>query len=136
MIIPTVGRVVWYHCAEGDIIPHTDVQPLAAHIAFVHDDSLVNLMVIDSNGNPHSRAKVPLTQPGDPQPLDTAWCMWMPYQVGQAAKTEEVIKAAGEQKPVVQVQDVTTEEQADKMIAAADAPGAAQDPPAQTPAEG
>ena len=84
MIKPTVGRVVWfYKWVSGD--QHKG--PLAAHVAFVHSDSMVNLMVIDENGNPRSETSVSLVQEGAPVPQGN-YCEWMPYQKGQAAKTE------------------------------------------------
>ena len=88
MIKPTVGRVVWfYKSVEGQ--GHKG--PLAAHIAFVHSDILVNLMVIDENGNPRPETSVRLVQEGD-KPPPYNYCEWMPYQKGQAAKTEELEK--------------------------------------------
>lgn len=52
MIKPTVGRVVWYwpHVNDADAGPHPGDQPLAAHVAHVHNDTSVNLMVIGKNG--------------------------------------------------------------------------------------
>jgi hypothetical protein len=75
MIAPSVGRVVWYHPTS----PHE--QPLAAHIAFVHAENLVNLMVIDKNGKPYPAAAVTLWQEGEPRVAPSiAYCEWMPYQ--------------------------------------------------------
>ena len=87
MIQPTVGRVVWYWPAEGDEIVALSGQPLAAHVAAVWSDTCVNLMVIDANGNPTNRTSVLLVQEGAPRPTHN-FCEWMPYQKGQAAKTE------------------------------------------------
>lgn len=48
MIVPTVGRVVWFY----RYVPGQGHKgPLAAHVAHVHSDTLVNLMVIDEGGN-------------------------------------------------------------------------------------
>ncbi len=89
MIKPTNGRVVWYtpsnhqgHIAYGG-------QPLAAQIAHVHSDKMVNLMVIDSNGVTHPITSVDLIQDGEQKPHGGFYCEWMPYQKGQAAKTEQ-----------------------------------------------
>lgn len=87
MISPTVGRVVWYYSA-----PNTE--PFAAIVAHVWDDRLINVMQIDSNGIPHSRTSVKLLQDGDPAP-EYNYCAWMPYQKGQAAKTEQMAAALG-----------------------------------------
>lgn len=82
MIKPTIGRVVWYHPDK----PHE--QPWAAIVCFVHNDSLVNLSVFDENGLGKSKLEVTLVQPDNERP-EGAYCEWMPYQLGQAAKTEE-----------------------------------------------
>lgn len=80
MISPTVGRVVWFY-------KYVDGQghkgPLAGHVAQVHSDAMVNLMVIDENGNPRSETSVPLYQ-DDLSPPSGDYCRWMPYQIGQA----------------------------------------------------
>lgn len=86
MIKPTVGRVVWfYKFASGS--GHKG--PLAAHVAYVHSDSMVNLMVIDENGNPRPESSVCLIQ-DDADVSGCDYCCWMPYQKGQAAKTEQL----------------------------------------------
>jgi hypothetical protein len=86
MITPTVGRVVWYHAPSST----PDAQPQAAIIAFVHSDCLVNLHVIDANGVASGATSVVLVQEGDTAPAAGFYCEWMPYQKGQAAKTEAV----------------------------------------------
>jgi hypothetical protein len=78
MIEPTIGRVVWYR--EGQ-------SKQAAIVAYVHSNTMVNLMVIDSNGVPQSKTSVYLLQDGNEAPA-SSYCEWMPYQKGQAAKTE------------------------------------------------
>lgn len=78
MIKPTVGRVVWFK--EGD-------QTLAAIIAHVHSDRVVNLMVINCVGVASSRTSVQLVQEGDEAPAHSH-CTWMPYQLGQAKRCE------------------------------------------------
>ncbi len=85
-IVPTIGRVVWYHEANFN-----QGQPCAAIVAFVHSDSMVNLAVFDPSGKQLSRTSVPLIQDGDERP-DWGYCEWMPYQKGQAAKTAELEK--------------------------------------------
>jgi hypothetical protein len=89
-ILPTVGRVVWFTPSRlsGDgFFAHIDGRrPLAAIVAHVFSDGLVNLAVFDSNGVSHSRTSVPLVQDGDDKPEHGYFCEWMPYQVGQAAK--------------------------------------------------
>lgn len=90
MIKPTNGRVVWYTPSIHDReMPQIDKsQPLAAHVAHVYSDRMVNLMVIDSYGAAHARYSVPLIQDDDLKSEAGFYCEWMPYQKGQAAKTE------------------------------------------------
>lgn len=98
MIKPTVGRVVWY-------TPHVDSdarwdkeQPLSASIAYVHGDRCVNIAYIDQAGVSHPSTSVKLLQDGDAKPESGCYCEWMPYQKGQAAKTEQ-LEAAAAQAP-------------------------------------
>lgn len=88
-INPTVGRIVWY---GGDKYFKQHDQPLAAIVCCVNKGGTVNLAVFDSDGSTHHRQNVTLVQEGDKRPAG-AFCMWMPYQLGQAAKTEQVQNA-------------------------------------------
>lgn len=94
MIKPTVGRVVWYTPTKDEHgmyqFPCLSGQPLAAIIACVHTDVMVNLTVFDANGEPHGVCSVDLIQDGQPKPDYGRYCEWMPYQKGQAAKTEQL----------------------------------------------
>lgn len=97
-ITPTVGRVVWFYpdsnSANAGFHPHADGGgPYAALIAHVWHDRMVNLSVLDANGNAHSRTSVPLLQ-GDEAVVDSAFCMWMPFQKGQAKA--QAVAPAGE----------------------------------------
>ena len=99
IIKPSVGRVVWFYpslnTGESGFARHAGGSggPYAALIAHVWSDALVNLSVIDANGTPHGRTSVPLLQPGQDAP-DHAFCDWMPFQKGQAAKTDAAEKTA------------------------------------------
>ena len=92
MIKPTAGRIVWYtpsRIGTDEAIAHHDkLMPLAAMVVHVWSDRMVNLMVADSNGNVHPRTSVDLLQDDDAKPESGRFCSWMPYQLGQAAKTE------------------------------------------------
>lgn len=90
-IEPTIGRVVWFTPAAGDPINSREGQPLAALIAYVHSDSIVNLAVFDTKGNSAGRTSVPLLQDGDERP-EGGFAEWMPYQKGQAARTQALEK--------------------------------------------
>lgn len=86
MIKPTVGRVVEYrHAMMG-----RDEQPWAAIVVYVHNDREVNLAVFDDLGFGKPKQHVILVQEGDEIPNHDGYCTWMPYQKGQAAKTEAV----------------------------------------------
>jgi len=88
MIVPTVGRVVWYRT-------HGGAPEQAAIVCKVHGDRMVNLAVFDQDGHTHALTSVKLVQEGDPVPDDSwGYCEWMPYQKGQAAKTEQLEKQA------------------------------------------
>ena len=91
MIKPTVGRVVWY---RPDLFDKSQTgmevngeQPLTAIITTVWKDGLVNLAVFDAYGRQFNRLNIKLHQGDGPAPKPS-YCEWMPYQVGQAAKTE------------------------------------------------
>lgn len=88
-IIPTVGRVVWYFDTP------TAERPLAGIVCYVHSDSMVNLTVHLANGDTTGRTSVPLVQEDDSIPPGHR-CEWMPYQKGQAAKTEALEKQVAE----------------------------------------
>jgi len=94
MIKPTVGRVVWYwpnehdHKALGAFAYEGSDQPFAATVSFVHSDRMVNLSVVDHNGAQYERRSVTLLQDGDTVNSKAGYAEWMPYQKGQAAKTE------------------------------------------------
>jgi hypothetical protein len=95
MIKPTVGRVVWFYSSSLDsqLGRYPNNEPMAALVTKVWSDSCVNLSIFDPNGNAHGRTSVYLWQ-GEahgPRP-DGSFCEWMPYQKGQAAKTEQLEK--------------------------------------------
>lgn len=103
-IAPEPGRVVHFHPQQGDPIHGSD-QPLAATVAYVHNDRLINIGLLDQRGVHHSRTRVILVQPGDELPkgdygLVASYCSWMPYQVGQAKKHEAIEGALAQGVPV------------------------------------
>lgn len=99
MIKPTIGRIVWYRPSSFDLSEMTILdgeQPCAGTVAYVHSDSMVNLTVSDHFGKTYQRTSVYLKQEGAPDAAKTtAYCEWMPYQKGQAAKTEALEKRLG-----------------------------------------
>jgi hypothetical protein len=99
MIKPSIGRVVWFH--EGKTlktVPGTEgPDPLAAIVVKVWSDRLVNLVVFDANGGPHQRTSITLVQEEDILPTSGRYCEWMPFQKGQAAKTEALEKQVAQE---------------------------------------
>jgi hypothetical protein len=98
-ITPTVGRVLHfiptadYMASRKQAFNHP--APLAAVIAYVHSDTMVNLTVWDQNGEQFSVCSVPLVQEGCNMIVGSFYAQWMPYQKGQAAKTELAESALG-----------------------------------------
>lgn len=97
VIVPTVGRKVWFRAGGGiwpagmQVFPGTDYdcgvpQPLDATIVYVHNDRLVNLRVIDHAGHAFPVRDVQLVQPGDQCCGGGHRAEWMPFQVKQAGK--------------------------------------------------
>lgn len=95
VISPSVGRIVHYFPHKGDTELHTEPGPLAAVVCKVHSDTLVNLTVFGPTGLRHGRVNVPLVQP-DMELPEGAYAAWMPFQVGQAQKTEQLQNALKE----------------------------------------
>lgn len=108
-IEPVNGRIVRFHPGPDiDVIQNDQTQPLAAIVTHVHMDGTINITVFPSFGDTGSLTSLTLRQPGDIAPSDgKGYCDWMPYQVGQAKKTDELAKdltaasgnAAGGQQP-------------------------------------
>ena len=90
MIKPTVGRMVWYwnQASESE-----QAQPNAAIIAHVVDDHRVHLAVISEYGVSYGASNVQLVQGAEA--VEDRHCRWMPYQLGQAAKTERLAEQLG-----------------------------------------
>mgnify|MGYP001275647627 CR=1 FL=1 len=88
MITPTVGRVVLFY-QHGKTQKDAGEQPEAAIIVHVWSESCVNLAVFNSIGATLGVTSVPLFQ-GEGDCPEFMFCEWMPYQKGQAAKTEEL----------------------------------------------
>ncbi len=80
MISPTIGRVVLVQRGVSK-------QAEPALVSYVHSDTCINVGGFDFNGNPFSLTSLQLLQDDD-KPIGTVYAEWMPYQKGQAAKTE------------------------------------------------
>jgi hypothetical protein len=93
-IPPTVGRMVLFWPRRDDNIAKQPNQPLAAVIAAVCGPSAVSLCVFDVQGVPHGYTDIVLIQEDEARPLGGDFAEWMPYQKGQAAKTETAERVA------------------------------------------
>lgn len=114
-IEPTVGRIVWFYPTPQDSRNKgRGEQPLAAIIVHVNDDATLNLNVNGALGGVTPCLGIPIAQSDDDQKEyqrhGMAYAAWMPYQKGQAARTEQVERAmqsglvlppAGEPGPTV-----------------------------------
>lgn len=99
VINPTVGRIVWYRPDDFDRASMTIIdpeQPMAATVAYVATNTCVNLAVTDHGGDVHQRIHVHLAGQGI---ADRCSWDWMPYQKGQAAKTEALERAQAPSGP-------------------------------------
>jgi hypothetical protein len=103
MIVPTVGRKVWFRpnnvAGTSLVIGHKVVQDITgeamdATVLCTWDDGRVNLLVVDHSGEAHPVGGVKLIQEGDEVPPEGEggyYCEWMPYQNGQAAKATAAV---------------------------------------------
>jgi len=122
MIKPTVGRVVWFQPAKSEDEPLRE-QPLAAIIAYVWNDRMVNLGGFDENGAPFAATSVTLIQEeDDTQPASGYFAQWMPYQVGQAKKDETAAQSTSKESRAAALNRVSHHEfkSTDEFIAAVD----------------
>lgn len=113
-IVPTVGRIVhfWPRLGGGyrTVASHkaaisSKTDPWAAVVAFAYkefdehgkDRYRLHLTASDHHGMPVALRSVLLVQEGElvpPRETDE-FATWMPYQLGQAAKTEAAMRGAG-----------------------------------------
>jgi hypothetical protein len=91
VIPPTPGRIIWIRNREGRV--HAGSQPETAIITYVWNLRSINVHGWDANGEPFQITSLVLVQPGDSAP-DFTYAEWMPFQIGQAAKTEALQAAA------------------------------------------
>ena len=85
MIVPTIGRVIWFQPAHA--ADQSDLaQPQAAFITYVHNDRCINVGGFDANGRPTAATSVLLLQDDDKAPTTGNYAQWMPYQVAVAKR--------------------------------------------------
>lgn len=88
MIVPTPGRIVWYRAGADDVPGVFAGEVLAAIVAKVLNDYLVNLAVFGADGSTHPRQCIPLKQFEDDMPEMMPYASWMPWQIAQALSTQ------------------------------------------------
>lgn len=93
MIIPTIGRKVWFR-PNGNptlgLFQFSD-QAMDATVVHVWSDTCVNLLVNDHDGQQRVFRSVTLRQAEDPAVADGQfYCEWMPFQNGQAKPADPV----------------------------------------------
>lgn len=91
MIKPTIGRVVLVQGRSESTDP-SQAEP--ALVSYVWSDTMINVGGFDHNGKTFSFTSLKLLQDDEPAPTVGAYAEWMPYQKGQAAKTEALEAAA------------------------------------------
>lgn len=91
VINPTVGRILYYTPGVDDPWMSRQYAPFAAIIARVNSDNTVNLGVLDGSGHCNPRPNVTLIQGALIAEPEKAYCTWMDYQRGQAARSDELI---------------------------------------------
>lgn len=94
VIVPTIGRVMLCRPNGDHRLTHMiccEEEPFAAMVGFVSkENGTVNLAVVDHIGQMVAVQGVIVVQEGEQPPNEgVAYCHWMTYQLGQAAKTEE-----------------------------------------------
>jgi hypothetical protein len=87
MIPPTVGRVIWFR----PIGARGGEQPLSASIAHVNHDGTINIGYFSPIGQACAAVGIEIWD-GESERPTGAYCEWMPYQKGQAQKTEQLEK--------------------------------------------
>lgn len=83
MITPTIGRVILVHSRDP-----VASGPWPCFVAKVWGDRCVNAAGFNEWGTPVSFSSLRLLQDDEPAPEIGPYAEWMPYQKGQAAKTE------------------------------------------------
>ena len=92
---PTIGRVVLYWPTDYDngnfnfanVEAGREAQPMAATVAHVWDDNVVNLTVSGHDGNTFGKTSVTMVNEEDS--AGPGMCEWMPYQKEAALRWEE-----------------------------------------------
>lgn len=90
MISPTIGRVILVHSRQQDA-----TGPWPCFVTKVWSDRAINAAGFNEWGTSVSYSSLPLLQDDDAPPAAGPYAEWMPYQKGQAAKTEALERQVG-----------------------------------------
>lgn len=80
MAAPTLGNMVLFYPSDDDVyyarVRGEKGKPLAAFVAYIHEDGRLNLMVVDQLGDPVPIKQVRFLVPGEPRPEGkrASWC--------------------------------------------------------------
>lgn len=94
LIIPAIGRKVWFWPQQEDLDEGMkqlrqnfhEPQPFDATIIYVHGSSLVNLQVLDHEGNAWKFENVLFLEGMRPHDFPVRCAVRMPYQLEQAQR--------------------------------------------------
>ncbi|TDV06048.1 DUF2829 domain-containing protein [Paraburkholderia caballeronis] len=126
MIEPTVGRVVHFRPGKQAAalrIQFDSRQPLVALITYVHGPREVNLAVFDAIGRHRPLLSVKLLQDDDKATDGETFAEWMPFQKGQAGKTEAIQEALDLETAALETQRAIHDEALASGVSADFAPG-------------
>lgn len=91
-IKPTVGRVLLYTPHASSVYYPRQLAAIVTDVPESQDEfDYVNVAVFTPDAALFPALAVRLVQAGEENNLRGNFCEWMPYQLGQAAKTEAVI---------------------------------------------
>lgn len=86
-IVPTVGRVVLCHRVSG----FGPLPGVIMHVWGDTPDALINALAFGDGVNDtvlNAMFSVRVLDPDSPAPAEGQYCTWMPFQKGQAARTQ------------------------------------------------
>lgn len=97
MIVPTVGRVIWFHYNKEQ------AEPFPAFVTKVNEDGTINVAGFTDTGVHFAQPDVRLIQDDEPAPEVGLYAEWMPYQKAVAntpAQNGVSGSASGSVKPL------------------------------------
>jgi hypothetical protein len=95
-LVPTVGRRMYFFCSvsvciDQELICLDPAQPFDAGVIYIINDSTVNVLVTDHEGNMVTVTECPVCDREYAEQANLEyWVEWMPYQKAQAAKDAAV----------------------------------------------